>query len=120
MDTDNIRGQLWKKAAKEQSDYIEELKKMTPEQVIERSYETVMREDIFMTIENECSYSLLSDKQIRALLKLDYPLSACYDAWQKNDVTYMDRIQETIADFAKDLAEKDAQQRAKKKREPER
>ena len=46
MSTENLRGLLWEKAAKEQSDYIEHLKTLPPEQIIDRAYEKVMRDDI--------------------------------------------------------------------------
>lgn len=109
---------MYKKASKEQEAYYDELKKMTPEQIIEKAYEIVMREDILIVFEDES----LSDKQFEALAKLDYPLSACYDEWQKTDVTYMDRIRDAIDDIANDLIKKNEaeKQKNKKRQEPER
>ena len=77
MSTENLRDLLWEKAAKEQSDFIEHLKMLPPEQIIDRSYEKVLRDDILMTFEGD----YLSDKQVAELVKLDYPLSACYNEW---------------------------------------
>ena len=116
-----IREQLWEKASKEQREYVAELKKMSPDLIIEQSYETVMREDILLTFEYECNEPKLTDEQVKALLKMKYPISACYDEWQKSDVTYMDRIQETIDEFSKKEAEKEKEnKKAMKKYEPER
>lgn len=121
MSVENLRDLLYQKASKEQENYYDELKKMTPEQIIERCYETVMREDIFLTFEYECNEPKLTDEQVKALLNMKYPISACYDEWQKTDVTYMDRIQETIDEFSKKESEKGKKKQNNKKRhEPER
>ena len=118
MSKEDLRQTLWEKAAKEQSDYVEYLKTLPPEQIIDRAYEKVMRDDILIVFEDES----LSDKQVEALVKLDYPLSACYDEWQKTDVTYMDRIRDVIDDVANDLIKKNEaeKQKNKKRQEPER
>lgn len=119
--TVSLRDKLWEKASKEQSEYMADLQKMTPEQIIESCYETVMREDILLTFEYECNSPQLSDEQVKALLKMKYPIDACYNAWQKSDVTYMDRIQETVDKFSEKEAEKEKEnKKAKKKYEPER
>lgn len=115
--TVSLRDKLWEKASKEQSEYMAELQKMTPEQIIERCYETVMREDIFLTFEYERSEPKLTDEQVKALLNMKYPVANCYDEWQKTDVTYMDRIQETIDTYTNELAEKEADKQKNKKRQ---
>ena len=121
MSKEDLRELLYQKASKEQEEYYNELKKMTPEQVIERCYETVMREDIFLTFEYERSEPKLTDEQVKALLNMKYPVANCYDEWQKTDVNYMDRIQETIDTYTNELAEKEAEkQKNKKRQEPER
>ena len=121
MSKEDLRELLYQKASKEQEEYYNELKKMTPEQIIERCYETVMREDIFLTFEYERSEPKLTDEQVKALLNMKYPVANCYDEWQKTDVTYMDRIQETIYKLADELVEEEKEnKKAKKKHEPER
>ena len=64
----------------------------------------------------------LSDKQVEALVKLDYPIAACYEEWQKNDVTYMDRLRDVVDDVANDLIKQNEaeKQNNKKRHEPER
>lgn len=81
MNTEYLRINLYEKAYKEQQEFIAELKKSTPEKIIEQAYELVMREDILMTFEDD----YLSPEQAKALLKLEYPLAACYRTWLKND-----------------------------------
>ena len=114
MSTESLKNKLLEKAMHEQSEYIESLKKLPPENIIERAYEKVMRDDIVTTIE----FSPMTEKQLKALLKLKYPISACFDEWQKKDETYMDRLIDTVDKFAEKLV-KDEEQN-KKRQDPER
>ena len=115
--TENLRGLLWEKAAKEQSDYIEKLKQLSPDEIISCCYEKVMRDDILLSFED----SYLSDRQIKALLKLDYPLDYCYNEWLGNDCSHMEMLRDTIDKAAQMLAEEyEAQTRDKRKHNPER
>ena len=118
MSKENLRQTLWEKAAKEQSDYVEHLKTLPPEQIIDRAYEKVMRDDILMSFEDD----YLSDKQVAELIKLDYPLSACYDEWMDTDVSHMEMLRDTIDSYAKRLVEENEEQKQnnKKRHEPER
>ena len=118
MSKEDLRDLLYQKASKEQDAFIEHLKTLPPEQIIDRSYEKAMRDDILITFEDDS----LSDKQVEALAKLDYPLSVCYDEWQKTDVTYMDRLRDVVDDVANDLIKQNEaeKQNNKKRHEPER
>lgn len=115
--TEKLRDQLYEKASKEQSDFVENLKHQTPEQIIEQAYELIMHEDILMTFEGD----YLSDKQIKELLKFDHPLSACYDRWLKVDCSHMDMLRDTVSDFADRLIkEQEEKEKRHKKDVPER
>ncbi len=117
MDAENLRGLLWEKAAKEQSAFIEYLKRLPPEQIIDKAYEKTMRDDILMTFEDD----YLSDKQIAELIKLEYPLAYCYDEWLKADCSHMEMLRDTIYNYTQKLVEEsESQKRDKKKHEPER
>lgn len=119
VNTNDFRERLYRKAAQEQEQFVDNLKLQPPDKIIEAAYEKVMRDDILMLLEPDNDF--LDDKQVKALLKLDYPLSACYDEWLNNDCSYMDMLRDTVTDFAEGLAEKTEQQKAqKKKHEPER
>lgn len=118
--TNDFRELLHRKAAQEQKHFVENLKSRPPEKIIEAAYEKVMRDDILILLEPE--NETLSHEQTKALLKLDYPLSACYDAWLQNDCSYMDMLRDTVEDYANGLAKEDMQQKSKNKKhsEPER
>ena len=118
MSKDNLRELLYEKASKEQDAFIEHLKTLPPEQIIDKAYEKVMRDDILMSFEDD----YLSDKQVAELIKLDYPLSACYDEWMDTDVSHMEMLRDTIDSYAKRLVEENEEQKQnnKKRHEPER
>lgn len=119
MNSETLRNTLWKKVASEQTQYIEDLKKLSPEEIIDKAYEKILRDDILMIFEDDC----LSDKQVAALVKLDYPLSACYEAWMDTDYSHMEMLRDTIDDYAKKLVDEKKQENEKtqkKKHEPER
>ena len=116
MSTEKLKQNLLDKAKNEQAGYIEGLKKLLPEQILDKAYEKVMRDDILVAIE----YSPLTEKQLKALFKLKNPVSACFDEWQKNDDTYMDRLMNTVDKFSEKLAQMEEQNKNKKRQEPER
>ncbi len=113
---DTIKDLLYEKMSNEQNDFIENLKHLPPEEIISKAYEKIMRDDILMLFDDD----FLDTKQMKALLKLEYPLSACYDEWLKNDCTYMDMLRDTVDDFSENLARNQEQAKKKKRSEPER
>lgn len=106
-----LRDLLYEKMCNEQENFIEKLKHSTPEEIISASYEKVMRDDILMLFESD----FLDAKQIKELLRLEHPLSACYNEWLKNDFSYMDMLRDTVDDFSRELVKESEQ--AKKKNE---
>lgn len=111
-----LKDLLYEKMSKEQDNFIEKLKHLSPEEIISKAYEKIMRDDILMLFDDD----FLDTKQMKALLKLEYPLSACYDEWLKNDCTYMDMLRDTVDDFSENLARNQEQAKKKKRSEPER
>lgn len=117
MSKEDLRDLLYQKASKEQDAFIENLKTLSPQKIIDKSYEKVMRDDILMTFEDD----YLSDKQVAELIKLDYPLSACYEEWMDTDYSHMEMLRDTIDDYTQRLVkEHETEKQNKKKHEPER
>ena len=114
--TEKLMTQLYEKAKSEQDKFVEELKKSTPEQIIEQAYELVMREDILITFEDN---TYLEPKEIKALLKIPDVLSTCYNHWLDCDELHMEGLRDTISDFAGGYA-KSLEAKHKKHNEPER
>ena len=88
---------LYEKANAEFRKYQEMLMQMTPAQVMEHSYETTMKQDILVCLEEND----LFEQEAKALCKLEHPLDACYREWQKSDYSYMDMLRNAIDDRAR-------------------
>ena len=94
MNTQQLKQQLNEKLQNEYDDFIERLKSLPPEQIIESSYEKVFKEEFTITVQ----YKDLSKQEIKALLKMDYPLDSLYREWLKNDLSYIPLIEDTVDD----------------------
>ena len=112
----DMRDLLYEKMSNEQENFIEKLKHSSPEEIISSAYEKVMRDDILMLFED----NFLDAKQIKELLRLEHPLSACYNEWLKNDCSYMDMLRDTVDDFSRELVKESKQAKKKKRNQPER
>lgn len=97
---------LYKKVKAEYDKFIEDLRKLPTENIIEASYKKVIRDDIVMSFEGEDIY--LNKEQIIALLKCEYPLYECYEAWMDTDYSYMDMLRDAISGGADSLIEMNA------------
>lgn len=83
---------LYKKLSEEYDSFIVDLKTRYPEYIIESAYESVIKVDLLTVFE----YIDYSQDEAKALFELSYPLDAIYQAWLKNDLTYMDLLKITI------------------------
>ena len=92
-----LKQQLNEKLQKEYDDFIERLKSLPPEQIIESSYEKVFKEEFMTTVQ----YKDLSKQEIKVLLKMDYPLDSLYREWLKNDLSYIPLVEDTVDDHTK-------------------
>jgi len=88
----NYNTKLYDKMSTELENFISELKNQSPDLIIESAYELVMKEDVLSIFE----YTDYSQNEAKALFELPYPLDAIYQAWLKNDLTYMDLLKITI------------------------
>ncbi len=88
---------LYEKVQAEYDAFIEELKRMTPEQVIEKSYEKVTKENMVTIIQEEN----LTPAEAKALCREKYPLDRMYQEWLDTDVSEMQMLKDSIDDTAK-------------------
>lgn len=100
---------LYEKAQKEYDDLIAELKELPSEQVIERAYEKVIKENILCILEE----SQRDQKEAKALYLEKYPLDRVYQDWLKSDVSETAMLRDSIDDTAKDAVK----ERREKQRE---
>lgn len=72
--------------------FIEKLKGLPPDKIIEHSYEKVFKEDLALAL----SEKTLSPDEAKAMLSLKYPLDALYQEWMKTDISYMDMLSDIV------------------------
>lgn len=99
MTNEQLNSNLYEKLYAEQKRFIEELKKSTPEIVIQNAYELVIREDILLSLEEND----LDAKQCKALLKEKKPLDKLFLAWEKHEGDHMNEIRNCIENKANEL-----------------
>ena len=88
---------LYEKMSAEYDSFIERLKQMPPEQIIEHAYEKVMKEDLLSCFE----FTDRSQTEAKAMYLQKYPLDALYEAWMKTDASYMDMLRDSADECVK-------------------
>lgn len=97
MTTVDYNELLYNKMKNEFDSFISELKTKPPEQIIEGSYEKVIKEDLLAIFE----YTEFSQTEAKYLYQLKAPLDDIYQEWCSNDMSYCDMLRETIDDRIK-------------------
>lgn len=85
---------LYEKMQAEYTEFLNRLKKMPTEEVVEKAYEKVIKEDLVACVES----GDLEPNQAKALYSKKYPLDYCYQEWLDNDCSHMDMLRDTIED----------------------
>ena len=94
---------LIQKVQSEYDEFIENLKKLPSEKVINFSYEKVIKEDLVTSIES----TNLDEIQAKSLYRLKYPLDYCYREWLDNDLSHMEMLEDTINDAASKISNRE-------------
>jgi len=84
---------LYEKLQREYQRYIEELKKLPVEKIIEKSYETTCKEEFVEMFTSEYRYN---DREIMALMKINNTLEYLYQDWLKSDGGLHEPLEESI------------------------
>lgn len=92
----NYNKRLYEKVQNEYNEFIAQLKQMPPEEIIEYSYQKVIKEDIVCIIENDD----LSPHKAKALLQLRNTLQDLYDEWLSTDYSQMEALRDVVAQRA--------------------
>lgn len=75
----NDREKLYKKVENEFKEYIDNLKELPFDRIIEKSYETTIKDEFKSLCYHE--FNILSDNDIKFLQKQRQPLQTLYDCW---------------------------------------
>lgn len=81
MDSNDLKDKAIQKVNDEYDTFIKHLKECEPEEIIDRAYEHVCKQEMLHLIEDK----ELSKVECKALLKFPYILQDCYDEWMKSD-----------------------------------
>ena len=83
---------LYERMHSEYDEYCSSLLKLTPQDIMDHSYETAIKAEILSSI--DCFER--PQKEIKALCKLKYPLDEIYQSWLKNDRSIEEPITDTM------------------------
>lgn len=109
-----MREELYSKLGKEYNSFIENLKKIPPEKIIDKAYEKVMKEELYAIFYPEGrKYDI---DQIKVLNKVKEPLQVLYDGWMDCDFG----INQVLEDRTFDLLEELMQEQKQKNKSMER
>ena len=92
--------QLYEKLCQEQAAFRDELLALPPEQILDKAWEYLVREDILLTME----YNELDDEQAKALLELPDAMSDLCDTVKEKDSRQQETIWHEIEERANVLA----------------
>ena len=101
MNYDELKNKLIDKVEQELSDYKQDLiKNKTPEEIIECSGETVLKEDIRDIL--DCS--ILGRNEIKVLLKTDNVIDKIYSKCVEKENTALDTLRDNVQDSIDDIS----------------
>ena len=116
MNTEELNLQLYNKMSAEFEKFKEELLNSSPQEVLDRAYEYIIKDDIVLSLE----YTDLTASRADALLKSENSLADVYNAWMDSESSHMNEIRD-ILDSAADALIRDAEhQREAKAKDGER
>ena len=98
---EKIRQELYDKLDKEYNTFIEEIKQLPPEQIIDKSYEKVMKEEFVGMFYPENTEYDISD--IKALNKSKNPLEELYQGWMDFDGGIHESLGYSVENTIEDL-----------------
>lgn len=103
LSTEELRSLLYDRALKEKIEFCDELRKKPREYIMEMAYQHTIYDEYFSLFEQD----YLDDEQMKFLLQFECPLSVCYDAWLKSDVSYMEALHTAINHLTEGLISDD-------------
>ena len=120
MNTEELNLQLYNKMSAEFEKFKEELLNSSPQEVLDRAYEYIIKDDIVLSLEYYDLNSDLTASRADALLKSENSLDEVYDAWMESESSHMDEIREVLDSAAESLIRDAQHQREAKAKDGER
>lgn len=92
---DELLEKLFDNMDEERNEMLGEIRLLSPDEIIAKAYEIVMKEDIYILLETEN----LSVKDLEVLTKNPYPLQSIYDSWMRTDYNHIDYLRENLHEY---------------------
>ena len=114
---DKIRQELYDKLENELASYKKDLESLTAKEIIDKSYETAIKEEVIYMFYPESKQFDLDE--IKALKKQDNSLETLYQGWMDCDMNICELVEDSARDTVEDLV-KEYREKQSKKKEKER
>lgn len=89
---ENLKEKLDEKINNEYKIFIRDLRSNTPDEIIDRSYEKVCKDEIVFTIQDK----VLTENEYKSLLSCKNILDQCYMDWLKSDGNFTEMLSNSI------------------------
>ncbi len=110
---EKIREELYSKLERELDSYKKELETLTSKEIIDKSYETTMKEELICLFYPESQRYELDE--IKALKKEDNSLETLYQGWMDSDLNISQLLEDTTDEIVAELSEEYKAKLTKKK-----
>ena len=87
-----LHEKLIKKIHEEQKQYLAEIEKLPPKEIIHKAYEICYRNEFVFILEN-CEHS---EETTKRLLALSNPIAILYDDWLNTDGSICEMLEDVI------------------------
>jgi translation initiation factor 2 beta subunit (eIF-2beta)/eIF-5 len=111
MTEKQIREELYNKLDKEYDNFIEDLKAKTPDEIIDKSYEKVMKEELKEMFYPDNERFDISD--IKILNKSKSTLEELYQGWMDTDYGIHEQLEYSVEDTIEFLKNQQAKEKNK-------
>lgn len=108
----SLEDRAYGKINREMNEYLAEIKKKSPEEIVEAAYEITYKQEILCMFECEGAFN---DKQSMAILKTKNALDYLYQEWLDYDGSVLDELRSSVnlaienqIDYFKAQAERDS------------
>ena len=109
MENLTIQDKLYNKLSKEYNQFLDGLKEKTPDEIIDKSYEKVFKEELKLLFEE----GNIDNETAKILLKLDYPLDELYREWLGSDDSFLDMLRDCTDNLVNKLSESEVHNKPK-------
>ena len=110
---DKIRQELYDKLEKELTSYKQELETLTSKEIIDKSYETAIKEEVIYLFYPESKQFDIDE--IKALKSEKNSLETLYQGWMDCDMNICQLLEDSARDTVEDLAREFKEKQAKKR-----